>query len=139
MQLSQLTSLKLTIGLLFSLAVSSSMACLGPQMEDYVLLDSLPAPALSESVVAKVRVSKAQDRYATVEVIEPIKGVKEKQIIQIEVSNSSCSWLSARGRFSNHNTDQKLSDQYFIAGQFKPGKKGELIFTGSWRDGKKIQ
>ncbi len=137
--MSLLTSLKLASGLLCSLAVSSSLACRGPQMEDYVLLNSLPAAALSESVVAKVRLSKAQDRNATVEVIEPIKGVKEKQIIQIEVSNSSCSWLSARGRFSGGSTGQKISDQYFIAGQFKPGKKGELIFIGSWRDGKKIQ
>jgi hypothetical protein len=138
MQLSLASWLKLTSGLLFSLALNASLACLGPQSEDYVLIDSLPDAATKQNIVAKVRLLKAQDRSATVEVIDPIKGVKAKQIIQIEVSLSSCSWLAARTRFRGGNRAEKLSDQYFIAGEFKTVEKGDLVFIGSWKNGEKI-
>jgi hypothetical protein len=119
--------------------VSASLACLAPSMEDYVLLDVLPEAANSQPIIAKVRLLKSQDRSATVEVTDAIVGTEKKAIIQIQVSNSSCSWLSARSRFSNSSPNKAPSDIYFIAGEFSLDKDKKQVFIGSWRDGKRIQ
>jgi hypothetical protein len=137
--------LKTFLALLCIISSTMTHACLGPDSEDYVLLDALPPSANTQLVVAKVRVISRQDNKATVVVMEPIKGAQlgagTGTEFVVTTSGSSCSWLDARTRFFNGQSAAhvRLSNIYFVAGEFiesdvknDQGKQGKR-FKGSWR------
>jgi hypothetical protein len=124
--------------LLFVVFSSNSFACLGPQSEDYVLLDALPTASYEQDVVAKVRVIFRKDGEATVVVVEAIKGVTLNEKIKLRTSGSSCSWLDAKSRFFQQDAavlESKNVDVYYIAGswQLTPQQGTTRNFTGAWR------
>jgi hypothetical protein len=117
---------------------SNALACLGPQSEDYVLLDALPTASYEQDVVAKVRVIRRKDREATVVVVEAIKGVTLNEKIKLRTSGSSCSWLDAKSRFFQQDApvlESNNVDVHYIAGswQFTPQRGATRNFTGAWR------
>jgi hypothetical protein len=136
----EIAMLKTTFTLCMALLCASAIACLGPQSEDYVLLDALPASATKEAVIAKVFVTSRKDHEATVKVLEAIKGVKSGDVLTIYTSGSSCSWLDARSRFFQPSAADKITNSeaslvYYIAGDWKPDARqgNKMLFTGAWR------
>lgn len=127
--------LLLSSALLFSF---SSQACLGPQYEDYVLLDSLPATANEKSIVAKVKLLANTNRVGRVRVIEAIKGVVEGQEFEVQAGRKSCSHLESRIRFTDYMDESEkanVTDIYYLAGEWRQ-EMGKQVFVGEWRDHK---
>ena len=131
--------LKLAIVLASTAFSSNLLACRGPQLEDYVLLDALPNAAHEQAVVAKVQVVSRQDQAATVVVVEAIKGVFLEEKIELKTGGSSCSWLEAGSRFFNRQGTAAGKatppNSYYIAGSWlsTPQQGDTRTFTGAWR------
>jgi hypothetical protein len=123
------------------LFVAEAAACRGIESEDYVLLDALPALAMNQRVVAKVEILKSVKGLTYVKVIESIKGgdlgAGVGATFAVFVSNSSCSWLSTRGRILGQGS-LALDAPYWIAGDWQSSNQSGGIFVGSWRGQTKI-
>jgi hypothetical protein len=128
-----------TLGLgLALISQTPAFACLGPQSEDYVLLDDLPSQANLQPVVAKVEVLSRAEQSAVVRVLEPIKGVTLGQEFEVVTSGSSCSWLDRRTRFFKNDQSKVKSNIYFIAGEIVLTTHSKKQFQGSWRADKRV-
>jgi len=108
-------------------SATQSFACLGPPLHTASFLKTLPNDAVTEDIVAKVRVTKeakttliGDANIIMVEVVEGIKGAVRNQIIKVKTPRHNCAADSAL---------LKKNDIYYIAGKLN------FIgtFTGEWR------
>jgi hypothetical protein len=113
-------------------AAAPASACRGPQSQ--TLLETLPASALEEQIVAKVEVIEAlKPRWVTkwtytprvrVRVIEALKGVQVGQLVTLDSLGTTCDQMFSR---------QAIGMQGYIAGRIEQDQDGETVFAGQWQ------
>jgi hypothetical protein len=117
-----------------ALAVPNSPVRACPGLGDHltILLGAIPAAAEGSEVLAQVEIVDVQTRQrpgmqyrftvARARVLKSIRGVADRQMIEIEASNSSCG--GGLGR-------DDIGRQGFIAGRFTQ-IANETLFIGQW-------
>ncbi|MFH0298192.1 hypothetical protein AAFX91_13305 [Bradyrhizobium sp. 31Argb] len=122
--------------------VQPAMACRHVQWHTNTLLDSLPAGARGEPVIARVEPIQllrppwvnGDDWTSTplirVRVIEAIKGVQEGQTFVVDSRGTSCDQAFPRNdpRFQAY----MINWRPYIVGRFESSNSGE-VFRGAWR------
>jgi hypothetical protein len=109
-----------------ALTIEQAAACRALQFQTTVLLEELPTAASQEPIVAMIEILEVvppkESVRAKARIIQPIKGVKQEQIIFISAPCHSCGTC-----FS-----QKLvGHRAYIAGRFEKDENGS-IFVGEW-------
>jgi hypothetical protein len=121
----------------FALAslAAPALACLGLSFEQSVLLGAVPPAAKDSEVIARVEIvdvrvlqrpGQRAFPVARARVLQSIRGVTDRQIVEIEASESSCGGGLSR---------EDVWRQGFIAGRFVQFFQNEpRLFTGRWNE-----